>query len=65
MTRKGRCYAPINSGAKEGEKSIEKGGVKITVPREKDKEVINESITEAEVNKFLKFIKHNEYSVVE
>ena len=65
MTRNGRCYAPINSGAKEGEKSIEKGGVKITVPREKDKEVINDLVTEAEVNEFLKFIKHSKYSIVE
>ena len=65
MTRSGRCYASVNAGAKKGEESIEKGGVKITVPRGKDKKVINEPVTEAEVNEFFKFIKHSEYSIVE
>ena len=65
MTHSGRCYASVNSGAKKGEESVKKGRVKITVPRGKDKEVINEPIIEAEVNEFLKFIKHSEYSIVE
>ena len=56
MTRNDRCYAPVNSEAKEGEKSIKEGEVKITVPRGKYKEVINEPVTEIEVNEFLKFI---------
>ena len=47
------------------DQSVEEGGVKITVPRGKDKEVINEPATEAEVNEFFKFIKHREYSIVE
>ena len=50
---------------KKGEKFVEEGRVKITVLRGKDKKVINEPVTEAEVNEFLKFIKHNEYSIVE
>ena len=54
MTRSGRCYASINFRAKQGKESVEKGRVKITVLREKGKEVINESITEAKVNEFLK-----------
>ena len=33
--------------------------------KRKDKESINESITEMEVDEFLKFIKNNEYSIVE
>ena len=65
MTYNGRCYAPVNLEAKEGEKSIERGRVKITVPKGKGKEVINESVIEAKVNEFLKFIKHSEYSIVE
>ena len=65
MTHSGRCYAPVNSRVKKGEESIEEDGVKIIGPREKDKEVINEPVTEAEVNEFLKFIKHSKYSIVE
>ena len=65
MTCSGRCYVSINSRAKEGEESVKKGKVKITVSRGKGKEMINEPITEAEVNEFLKFIKHSEYSIVE
>ena len=47
------------------DQSVEEGGVKITVPKGKDKEVINKLVTKAEVNEFLKFIKHSEYSIVE
>ena len=65
MTRSGRCYVSVNSGAKEGENSTEKWGIKIAVPRGKDKEVINEPVTKAEVNEFIKFIKRSEYSIVE
>ena len=65
LTRSGRCYVLINSRAKEGEESVEKGKVKITVSRGKGKEMINEPVIEAEVNEFLKFIKHSEYSIVE
>ena len=65
ITRNGQCYAPVSSGAKKGEESVEEDGVKITVPRGKDKKVINEPITEAKVNKFFKFIKHSEYNIVE
>ena len=64
MTRSGRCYAPVNLEATEGKESVEEGRVKITVPRGKGKEVINEPITKPEVNEFLKFIKHSEYSIV-
>ena len=52
MTRSGRCYAPINLEAKEGEEFVEEGRVKITVQKGKDKEVRNESVTEAEANEF-------------
>ena len=65
MTHSDRCYALVNSRAKKREESVEKGGVKITVSRGKDKKMINEPITEVEVNEFLKFIKHSEYSIVE
>ena len=65
MTCTGRCYVPINLEVKEGKESVKEGRVKITVPRGKDKEVMNELVTKAEVNEFLKFIKHSEYSIVE
>ena len=65
MTRSGRCYVPINLEAKKGKESVKGGRVKITVLKEKGKEVINELITKAKVNEFLKFIKHSEYSIVE
>ena len=64
MARSGQCYASINSRAKKGENSSKSGGIKIAIPKGKDKEVINEPIIEAEVNEFLKFIKHSEYSIV-
>ena len=65
MTRSGQCYAPINLGTREGESSIENGEIKITASKRKDKEPINEPVTEMEVDEFLKFIKHSEYSIVE
>ena len=52
MTRSGRCYASFNSRVKKGEESVEEDGVKIIVPREKDKEVINEPVIEVKVNDF-------------
>ena len=65
MTRSGRCYAPSSSGVKEMETSPDNEGIKITVSKKKDKEPINEPITEMEADEFLKFIKHSEYSIVE
>ena len=65
MTRSGRCYAPINSKPREEESSTENGGIKIRAPKKKDKELMNELVTEAEANEFLKFTKHSEYSIVE
>ena len=49
MTHSGRCYAPINSRIKEGESSTENEGIKIVAPKRKDKEPINEPVTEEEV----------------
>ena len=65
MTHSDRCYASVNLEAKEREESIEKGRVKITVSKGKAKEVIKKPVTKAEVNEFLKFIKHSEYIIVE
>ena len=65
MTRSGRCYAPITSGAKEGQVFTKNKGIKITVSKRKNKEPINESVTELEADEFLKFIKHSKYSIVE
>ena len=67
MTHSGRCYAPITFTleAKEGEGSTENEGMKIAASKKKDKEPINEPVTELEADEFLKFIKHNEYSIVE
>ena len=65
MTRSGRCYASVTTEVREGESSAENGGVKIAASKKKDKELINEPVTEMEADEFLKFIKHNEYSIVE
>ena len=47
------------------ETSTENEGMKIAALKKKDKEPINEPITEMEADEFLKFIKHSEYSIVE
>ena len=65
MTRSGRCYALVISGAKERETFTENEGMKVAASKKKDKEPINESVTEMEADEFLKFIKHSEYSIVE
>ena len=65
MTRSSRCYAPVTTKAKEGEGSTKNEGMKIAALKRKDKEPINEPVTEMEVEEFLKFIKHSEYSIVE
>ena len=65
MIRSGQCYASVNSEAREGENSVESGRIKITVSKRKDKESMNDPVTEMEANEFVKFIKHSEYSIVE
>ena len=65
MTRSGRCYALVTTEVRERETSAKNGGVKITASKKKDKELINEPVTEIEADKFLKFIKHSEYSIME
>ena len=50
---------------KKGKGSIKNEGMKIAASKKKDKEPINEPVTELEANEFLKFIKHSEYSIVE
>ena len=65
LTRSGRCYAPGLMGVNGGEKSTEQSDVEVIVLKKKGKESLNESVSEAEANEFLKFIKHNEYSIVE
>ena len=65
MTRSGRCYAPINPKTREGESSAANERTRITAPKGKEKEPINEPVIEKETDEFLKFIKHNEYSIVE
>ena len=44
MTRSGRCYAPVTSGAKERETSTKNEKMKITASKKKDKEPINEPV---------------------
>ena len=61
MTHSRRCYAPVTSG----KTFIENEGMKIAASKKKDKESINELVTKMEVDEFLKFIKHSEYSIVE
>ena len=65
ITRSGRCYAPINPETRERESSVANERTKIAAPKEKEKESMNEPVTEKETEEFLKFIKHSEYSIVE
>ena len=65
MTRSGRYYAPGTSEAKEVETSPNNEGMKMAASKKKDKESINEPVTEMEADEFLKFIKHSEYSTME
>ena len=65
LTHSGRYYALGRSEVKEREKGIEQSDVDITVLKKRGKKSLNEPITETEANEFLKFIKHNEYSIVE
>ena len=65
MTRNGRCYAPINPETGERESPAANERTKIAIPKRKEKEPMNEPITEKEAEEFLKFIKHSEYSIVE
>ena len=65
MTRSRRCYALINPETKEGESSATNERTKIAAPKGKEKEPMNEPVTEKEAEEFLKFIKHSEYSIVE
>ena len=50
---------------KKKEASTENEGMKIAASKRKDKEPINEPVTELEADEFLKFIKHSEYSIGE
>ena len=65
LNRSGRYYALGHSRVKRGEEGTEQSDVEVTVLKKKGKELLNESISEVEVNEFLKFIKHSEYSIVE
>ena len=59
MTRSGRCYAPINPETGEGESSAATERTKITASKGKEKEPMNEPVTEKKAEEFLKFIKHS------
>ena len=59
LTCSGRCYAPGLAGVKGGEEGIERSDVEVIVLKKKEKEPLNESVSEAEANEFLKFIKHS------
>ena len=65
MTCNRQCYAPVTIEVRKGESFVKNERVKIAAPKKKDKEPINEPVTEMEANEFLKFIKHSEYSIVE
>ena len=49
MTRNGRCYAPINPETGERESSVANERTKIAFPKGKEKEPMNELVTEKEV----------------
>ncbi|XP_039068368.1 uncharacterized protein LOC120214569 [Hibiscus syriacus] len=66
FTKSGRCYSPETS--KEANKGKLKGKAAVVPQRIFNDEplpLINESVTEAQAQEFLKFLKHSEYSVVE
>ena len=65
MIRNGRCYTSNFLGVKEGEECAEPSGIKVTISKKKGEELVNEPVIVVEANEFLKFIKHNEYSIVE
>ena len=65
LTRNGRCYAPSLSRVKGGEEGTKQSDVEVTVLKKKGKKSLNEPVSKTEANEFLKFIKHNEYSIVE
>ncbi|XP_039056886.1 uncharacterized protein LOC120200003 [Hibiscus syriacus] len=66
FTKSGRCYSLETS--KEADKGKLKGKATVVPQRIFNDEplpLINESVTEAQAQEFLKFLKHSEYSVVE
>ena len=65
LTRSGQCYVPGLSRVKEEGERIEQNDIEVTILKKKGKEPLNEPISEAKANEFLKFIKHNEYNIVE
>ena len=65
LTRSGRWYAPGLSRVKEGVERTEQSDIEVIVLKKNGKESLNEPVSEAEANEFLKFIKYNEYSIVE
>ena len=65
LTRNGRCYVLSPSGVKRGEKGTEQSDVEVTILKKKGKDSLNVPISEAEVNEFLKLIKHSKYNIVE
>ena len=64
ITRSGLCYASINPETREGESPTANERTKITATKGKEKEPMNEPVTEKEAEEFLKFIKHSEYNIV-
>ena len=56
---------PGLSRIKGGKEGTEQSDVEVTVLKKKGKKPLNEPVSEAEANEFLKFIKHSEYSIVE
>ena len=65
LTHSGRSYAPSLSRVKGGKEGTEQSDVEVTILKKKVKKPLNELISKAEANEFLKFIKHSEYSIVE
>ena len=65
LTRSGRCYALSLSRVKEGDECIKPSGVKVTISKKKREELLNEPVVKTKANAFLKFIKHNEYNIIE
>ncbi|KAK8562409.1 hypothetical protein V6N12_010490 [Hibiscus sabdariffa] len=67
FTRSGRCYSPETT--KDSETCRDKDKTVVGEPkkifREEPPPKINEPMTEAQAQEFLKFLKHSEYNIVE
>ncbi|XP_039028550.1 uncharacterized protein LOC120162476 [Hibiscus syriacus] len=64
FTKSGRCYSPNQTRELEKRAAVDKGK-RVEILLKDDELTIKEPVTENEAVEFLKFLKHNEYNIVE